>query len=99
MNRTIPQAKFDGKNVSTPDTPFSRAQARAAAHGIPDWSTWQSNLERRYDVLPTWFWDEQSRKVNYVAFVDTQLRWQKKQARVNEGGMGLGKLISPEAEK
>jgi len=64
---------------------FDRAQQVAAAQQLPDYSTWRSALERRYSVMPPWYWNESTCRQNYASHIQSNLDWQTSQANINAG--------------
>lgn len=74
---------------------FEAAQATASRNGLSSYAAWRASLERRYTVMPTWYWDESVCRQNYAAHVQDVMAWQAKQARINRTGMGLHETIKP----
>jgi hypothetical protein len=59
------------------------AERRAAKHGLPNYSAWRAQLERRYTTMPPWYWNDGMCRQNYVAAIDTAVEWQQRTARIN----------------
>jgi hypothetical protein len=64
---------------------FDAAQQNAEAAGLPRYDAWCVGLERRYTVMPLWYWDNAKRRAAYAAHIEASLEWQRKQARINAG--------------
>jgi hypothetical protein len=64
---------------------FARAKEAAAANGLPDYGDWRAAQERRYTVMPLWYWDTMNCRRNYAAYIQDRLTWQQEQARINQG--------------
>lgn len=64
---------------------FDDARKMAASHRLPDYSSWRNALERRYSVMPPWYWNESACRQNYAAHIRSIAEWQENQARINNG--------------
>lgn len=64
---------------------FDGARQMAAAQHLPDYSAWRNALERRYSVMPLWYWNESTCRQNYAAQIQSISDWQAKQTRINDG--------------
>lgn len=64
---------------------LEETQREAEAGGLPRYEAWCAALERRYTVMPLWYWDSEKRRDAYAAHVRATLEWQRKQARINDG--------------
>lgn len=64
---------------------FDDAREMAVAHHLPDYPSWRSALERRYSVMPPWYWNESACRQNYAAHIQSVADWQENQARINAG--------------
>jgi len=81
---TIHEAAADRREAA-----FQRTRDLANKHGLPNYSAWRATLERRYTVMPTWYWDESRRRQNYTAHIQTTIEWQERQSRLNKGAHGF----------
>jgi len=64
---------------------FDSAEAAAGCNGLPGFCAWRAGLERRYTVMPPWYWNEQDCRRRYVAHIRTAIDWQKREQRINRG--------------
>jgi hypothetical protein len=64
---------------------FESAQQDAEGAGLPRYDAWCVVLERRYTVMPLWYWDSAKRRATYRAHIRATLEWQRKQAQINAG--------------
>lgn len=64
---------------------FDGARQMAAAQHLPDYSAWRGGLERRYSVMPPWYWNESTCRQNYAAHIQSISDWQDNQTRINTG--------------
>lgn len=64
---------------------FDKARRIAAVHRLPDYLSWRSGLERRYSVMPPWYWNESVCRQNYAAHIQSISDWQENQAQINAG--------------
>ena len=62
---------------------FRGAEEAAAANGIAGFCAWRMGLERRYTVMPPWYWNEQECRRRYVAHVRAAIDWQEREHRIN----------------
>ena len=58
-------------------------QQEAEIAGLPCYDAWCAALERRYAVMPPWYWDSRKRRAAYAAEVAATREWQRKQAQIN----------------
>ena len=63
------------------------AQAIADRNGLPGFCAWRAGLERRYTVMPPWYWNEQDCRQRYIAHIRTALDWQARENRINRGNV------------
>ena len=68
---------------------FHQAQRMAEERGLQSFSAWRTGLERRYTVMPPWYWRESVCQQNYVEHIRSAAEWQEQQARINEGNRAL----------
>ena len=64
---------------------FDSARQLAATQQLPDYSTWRNALERRYSVMPLWYWNETACRQNYASHIQSIADWRAHQARINSG--------------
>jgi len=64
---------------------FEALQRAAEAAGLPRYEAWCAGLERRYSVMPTWYWNGAKRRAAYAGHVRASLDWQAREARINAG--------------
>ena len=76
-------------NAERREAAFERARSLASQHGLPSYSAWRAGLERRYTIMPTWYWNESKCRQNYNAHIQTTIEWQERQSRLNEAAHGL----------
>ena len=76
----VPTPDGDGRSFD-----FDTAREMAATQDFPGYAEWRSMLERRYSVMPLWYWNESTCRQNYVSHIQSLSRWQDGQARINAG--------------
>jgi hypothetical protein len=64
---------------------FDGARQMAAAQHLPDYAAWRSALERRYSVMPPWYWNETTCRQNYASHIQSISDWQANQTQINAG--------------
>ena len=64
---------------------FEGAQDIAIRNGLPGFCAWRAGLERRYTVMPPWYWNEQACRRRYVAQIRACVGWQERERRINRG--------------
>ena len=64
---------------------FDDARQMAPAKHLPDYAAWRSALERRYSVMPCWYWNESACRRNYASHIQSISDWQTNQERINTG--------------
>lgn len=64
---------------------LERAEAVAGRNGLPGFCAWRAGLERRYTVMPPWYWNDQDCRRRYISHVRTAIDWQKREHRINRG--------------
>lgn len=67
------------------ESEFESARKLASLEGLPSYGAWRTALERRYTVMPSWYWNESKCRQNYSAHIRTTLDWQEEQSRLNRG--------------
>lgn len=65
------------------------AEEAARAHGLPSFDAWRAGLERRYTVMPLWYWNERHCRENYVSHIRAAIDWQRLERRINRGNAGF----------
>lgn len=84
--------KVAGGSAITPRLEDIQREAEIA--GLPCYDAWCAALERRYTVMPPWYWDSRKRRAAYAAEVAATHEWQRKQAQINgENRRFLGTLF------
>jgi len=78
---------------------FDSAESAAACNGLPGFCAWRSGLERRYTVMPPWYWNEQDCRRRYVAHIRTAIDWQKREQRINRGNADLFRSLTGRASQ
>ena len=73
-----PSRPTDGHSVA-------QAEADARRHGLPGFDAWRTALERRYTVMPVWYWSDRQCRENYVAHIRAAIDWQRSERRINRG--------------
>ena len=73
-----PRRAYDGHSVV-------QTEADARRHGLPGFDAWRTGLERRYTVMPPWYWNDRHCRENYVAHIRAAIDWQRSQRRINRG--------------
>lgn len=64
---------------------LKNAEATARRNGLPGFSAWRSGLERRYTVMPRWYWNEQECRLHYISHVQAAIDWQDRERRISRG--------------
>jgi hypothetical protein len=72
---------------------FDAAQRQAAQAGLPDYNAWRAGLERRYTVMPPWYWNESLCRQNYIAHIRAAIDWQQQHARLNRGNAAFQRIL------
>jgi hypothetical protein len=57
----------------------------ARRHGLPGFAAWRAALERRYTVMPPWYWNDRHCQENYISHVRAAIDWQRRERRINRG--------------
>lgn len=73
---------------------FERAEAIAGRSGLPGFGAWRAGLERRYAVMPPWYWDDRACRCHYVAHIRTAVDWQRRERRINRGNVGFQQSLT-----
>lgn len=58
---------------------LEEAARLAKEKGLSSYGKWCDDLERRYDVMPPWYWHASLREDNYITYV-------RRTAAIIEGG-------------
>jgi hypothetical protein len=61
------------------------AEASASRHGLPGFCAWRAGLERRYTVMPRWYWNEQECRRHYIFQIQAAIDWQERERRIGRG--------------
>lgn len=61
------------------------AEASADRNGLPGFYAWRAGLERRYTVMPGWYWNDQACRRHYVAHIRAAIDWQKRERKIGHG--------------
>lgn len=61
------------------------AESAASRNGLPGFSAWRSGLERRYTVMPRWYWNERDCRRHYISHVQAAIDWQDRERRISRG--------------
>lgn len=64
---------------------IAQAEADAQRYGLPGFDAWRTTLERRYTVMPVWYWNDRLCRENYIAHIRAAIDWQQSQRRINHG--------------
>lgn len=80
--------------ATSAESAFERAVAIADRNGLPGFCAWRTGLERRYTVMPPWYWNEQACRRRYAAHIRTTLDWQARERRINRGNAEIQRLLS-----
>jgi hypothetical protein len=84
---------MSGMDQAGPASPTARAEAAARRHGLPSFGAWRAALERRYTVMPPWYWNDRHCRENYISHVRAAIDWQQRERRINRGNAAfLGSL-------
>jgi hypothetical protein len=76
------------------DGAFEDAQTIADRNGLPGFCAWRSGLERRYTVMPPWYWNEQDCRRRYIAHIRTTIDWQERENRINRGNAAFQRSLT-----
>lgn len=60
--------------TETARTTFETARRIAVERNLPSYLGWRSMLERRYTVMPPWYWNEALCRSSYVDYIRTASR-------------------------
>jgi hypothetical protein len=60
-----------------------RAENAAAENGLSGFCAWRMGLERRYTVMPPWYWNDQQCKRRYISHIRAAIDWQRREHRIN----------------
>lgn len=89
---------MSAESHSGPYARFAEAKEAAAANGLPDYGDWRTALERRYAVMPFWYWDTVVCHRNYTEYVQERLTWQRQQAQINHGNSTFHRRLGRSAD-
>jgi hypothetical protein len=73
---------------------FERAQTIADRNGLPGFCAWRAGLERRYTVMPPWYWNQRDCRKRYIAHIRTAIDWQRREHRINQGNAEFQQLLA-----
>jgi hypothetical protein len=73
---------------------MQRVEAVAGRHGLPSFGAWRVGLERRYTVMPPWYWNDQLCRENYISHIRAAIDWQRREARINRGNAGFYRSLA-----
>ena len=71
-----------------------QAEADARRHGLPGFDVWRTSLERRYTVMPPWYWNDRHCRENYVSHIRAAIDWQRSEGRINRGNAEFHRSIT-----
>jgi hypothetical protein len=91
-----PPAEEPGASVRNA---FDSAEAVAGRNGLPGFCAWRAGLERRYTVMPPWYWNEQDCRGRYVAHIRTAIDWQQREQRINRGNTDFLRSLTGRAPR
>lgn len=63
---------------------FENARHLARTRGLPSYEDWRNHQERRYERMPSWWYDRGACEANYIAHIDAAIKWEAEQAQINE---------------
>lgn len=86
-----------GLGAGTSGAAFKRAKTLAGRNGLPDFAAWRAGLERRYTVMPLWYWDDRACRRHYVAHIRTALDWQQRERRINRRNIDFQRVLTASA--
>lgn len=84
---TVSRAAFHAIDVEAVETSASR-------NGLPGFCTWRAGLERRYTVMPGWYWNEQECRRHYAAHIRSAIDWQTRERRINRGNVDFHRSLT-----
>ena len=73
---------------------FQDAEETAATRGIAGFCAWRMGLERRFTVMPPWYWNEQECRRRYIAHVHAAIDWQQREHRINQQNTAFIRTLS-----
>jgi len=74
-----------GRDGNFPTDQLKIAEVTASRNGLPGFSAWRTGLERRYTVMPRWYWNEQECRQHYISHVQAAIDWQDRERRISRG--------------
>jgi len=75
-------------------TDVEAAEASASRNGLPGFSAWRAGLERRYTVMPAWYWDEPACRRHYIAHIQSAIDWQEREGRISRGNADFHRSLT-----
>ncbi len=84
----------NGKTAPGLRSRLPRAEALADKCGLPSYGSWRAGLERRYSVMPPWYWDEFRCQENYIFHIRAAIDWQRRERRINQGNAGFYRALT-----
>lgn len=72
-----------GARDGTRDAALASTENAARRNGLPGFDAWRSNLERRYTVMPLWYWDDRKCRQQYAHHVRRAIDWQRREQGIN----------------
>jgi hypothetical protein len=77
-----------------PGTAFEQAETSAGRNGLPNFAAWRTGLERRYTVMPPWYWDDRTCRQRYVVHIRSAIDWQQRAQRINRGNADFQRSLA-----
>ena len=74
------------------------AEKTAKRTGLPGFDAWRTTLERRYTVMPLWYWNDRACRQQYAAHVRRAAEWQLREHRINAANTGFQLSLSRSCE-
>ena len=78
----VTEAGSDGDRKSR-DACLASAESDARLNGLPSFDAWRSTLERRFTVMPLWYWKDRKCREQYVHHVRRAIDWQERERGIN----------------
>lgn len=75
-------------------TNIEAAEASARHNGLPGYGAWRAGLERRYSVMPRWYWNEQECRRHYIDHIRAAIDWQARERRISEGNANFYRTLT-----
>lgn len=74
-----------GSRAAVHATDVEAVETNASRNGLPGFCAWRAGLERRYAVMPVWYWNELECRRHYVAHIRAAVEWQEREHRISRG--------------